>query len=119
MPLQTLDLWNLVQKRPQIDPRDLAEAIREQVRENSLDYRTRLLVRDSVEALRLHWGNTRLEQWLARCPEQERIQTICHEDFDKIGFPSLRSRLMEKTDPDEILQYFAYLGKKLRQTTRV
>lgn len=119
MALQTLDLWNLVRKRPQIDPTDLAEAIRDQVHQTAMDYRTRLLVRDSVEALRLHWGNSQFEHWLAECPEREAIQVICREPFDKIGYPSLKSRLMEKTEPDEILQFFAYLGNKLRHKVRI
>ena len=119
MPLQTLDLWNLVRKRPQIDPRDLAEAICGEVRHEALDYRTRLLIRDSVEALRLHWGANRLDEWLGDCAECEQIQTICRESFDKVGYPSLRKRLMEKTDPDDIRQYFAYLGEKLTRAVRV
>jgi uncharacterized nucleotidyltransferase DUF6036 len=119
MPLQTLDLWNLVRKRPQIDPRDLAEAICGEVRHMTLDYRTRLLVRDSVEALRLHWGSERLADWLSDCPEREQIQTICRESFDKIGYPSLRNRLMEKTDPDKIREFFGYLGNKLTRDIRV
>ena len=119
MALQTLDLWNLVRKRPQIDPRDLAEAIRCEVHQDTMDYRTRLLVRDSVEALRLHWGAEQLDEWLSDCPERERIEAICQESFDKIGYPSLRNRLMEKTDPDDIRQYFAYLGEKLTRTARV
>ena len=54
MALQTLDLWSLVRGRPQIDPRDLADAVVNQAAEESLDYRTRLLIRDSVEALRAY-----------------------------------------------------------------
>jgi hypothetical protein len=119
MALQTLDLWSLVRKRPQVDPRDLAGAIRGEVHQAPLDYRTRLLVRDSIEALRRHWGNTRLEQWLNQCPEQQTIRAVCNEEYDKTGFPSLNNRLMEKTEPEEILQFFTHLGKKLRQTTRI
>ena len=119
MPLQTLDLWNLVRKRPQIDPRDLTEAICGEVRHITLDYRTQLLIRDSVEALRLHWGAERLGEWLNDCPEREQIQTICQERFDKIGYPSLRNRLMEKTDPDKIREFFGYLGNKLTRNVRV
>src|SRR5437868_6231696 len=105
MALHTLDLWNLVRKRPQIDPRDLAEAVRGEVHQAPLDYRTRLLIRDSVEALRLYWGNSRLEEWLAQSPERDTIRTICGEEYDKIGSPSLRNRLMEKTEPEGILQF--------------
>lgn len=119
MALQTLDLWNLVRKRPQIDPRDLAEAVCAEVGRAELDYRTRLLVRDSLEALRLYWGADRLSRWLASCPERGRIEGLCSERFDEIGYPSLRKRLMEKTDPDDVRQFFTYLGNKLPRSVRI
>jgi hypothetical protein len=119
MALQTLDLWTLVRKRPQIDPGDLADAVCAQVLQSDLDYRTRMLVRDSIEALRLHWGEEKLEQWLNGRHEKETIAAICGEEFDKVGFPSLRSRLMEKTGPEEIIQFFTHLGGKLRKKTRI
>src|SRR5262249_12215088 len=106
MALQTLDLWNLVQDRPEIDPNDLAAAVISQATEEPLDYRTRLLIRDSVDALRHFWGTKRADSWLARCPCKERIDTICKEPFDKIGFPSLRRRLLDKTKPERVRQFF-------------
>ena len=100
---QSDSLWRLVKGRPQVDPNDLAEAIRLQVGKEPLDYRTRLLIRDSVEALRSYWGTGRVGAWLATCPEQERIETICREEFERPGFPSLKERLMEKTALDRSL----------------
>src|SRR5437868_15187143 len=111
---QTIDLWKLVRKRPQIDPGDLAEAICAEADRIDLDYRSRLLVRDSVNALRSCWGEARFDSWLARCPARERINIICSERFDEVGYPSLQRRLMEKIDPDEIRQFFEELGKNLR-----
>jgi hypothetical protein len=119
MALQTLDLWSLVQDRPQIDPNDLADAIVTQAAEEGLDYRTRMLIRDSIEALRHFWGSKKLETWLAHCPFKERVTLICQEDFDKIGFPSLKRRIMDKTKPERVRQLFELVGKQLRQVVRV
>ena len=46
------DLWTLARLQPQIDPNDLSSAIVRQIKGNDLDldYRTRLLIRDSIEA---------------------------------------------------------------------
>lgn len=112
----TPDLWTLIRKRPQIDPGDLADAVREQSREERPDYRTRLLIRDSMDALKEYWGTARLESWLARCNEADRIRHICRESFEEVGFPSLRRRLMDKTTPDEIREFLEDLGRRLRGT---
>lgn len=119
MSLKTHDLWTLTRKRPQIDPHDLAEAVRAEVHRPELDYRERLLVRDSVEALRLYWGDQRFDAWLTACPERDKIEAIRREEFEEIGYPSLRSRIMAKTDPDDIRAFFTHLGKKLRHDTRI
>lgn len=119
MATQTLDLWTLVRGRPQIDPTDLADAVAQQAGEEPLDYRTRLLIRDSVDALKAHWGAPRLERWLTACPLRDRIDAICSDSFDEVGFPSIRKRLMEKTDPDSIRQYFQQLGYELKQTLTI
>jgi hypothetical protein len=113
MALQTLDLWSLVQDRPQIDPNDLADAIVTQAAEETLDYRTRMLIRDSIEALRHFWGAKKLETWLAHCPFKERVTLICQEKFDKIGFPSLKRRIMDKTKPERVRQFFELVGQQL------
>ena len=119
MALQTLDLWTLTRGRPQIDPNDLAEAIAAQAAEEELDYRSRLLIRDSVEALKTHWGTAKWQRWLTGCANNSRIIAICSEEFDKVGFPSLGRRLMEKTDPELIRKFLDHLGRKLRQETRI
>lgn len=116
---QTKDLWRLIHYGPQIDPDDLASAIQDQVQDEGLDYRTRLLIRDSVEALRKYWGEDRFQNWLARCPKRDRIESICQEEFERPGFPSLRRRLMEKTDPEQIRQYLRELGTRVRRPLRL
>ncbi len=119
MSVKTHDLWKLVKYRPQIDPDDLSEAVRDQAEEDSLDYRTRLLIRDSVQALRDYWDEGRFQEWLANCPARVRIEAIWREDFERPGFPSLRRRLMEKTDPEDIRRYLREIGTHIRREIRV
>ncbi|MBI1832220.1 MAG: hypothetical protein HYR84_12315 [Planctomycetes bacterium] len=116
---RTPDLWSLVRGRPEIDPDDLADAIVAQAAEEPLDYRTRLLIHDSVEALRSHWGNGVAERWLAECPFHEKIETICKADYERVGFPSIARRLMEKTDPQIVEQYFRELSRRVRKPLKL
>jgi len=57
-----LDPWELVWGQPYIDTRTLAGAIEQDLERNTCpDFRTRLLVRDAVVAMRAFWG-PRLEK---------------------------------------------------------
>src|SRR5262249_10340933 len=76
MAVQAHDLWSLVLDRQWVDPTELADAIVEQVGSNELDYRTRLLIRDSLDALRSYWGPARLQDWLDRSPARQTIDSI-------------------------------------------
>lgn len=114
------DLWRLVQGRQYIDPHDLAAAVEDQVARGDLDYRSRVLIRDSVDALRHYWGAERLEDWLEGCPVRQQIQAICSQEFeDDRGFSSLRSRVMDVTQPDTIRQYFEELGRQIHRPLRL
>src|SRR5262245_59910520 len=115
----TKDLWSLALDHIWIDPAELAEAIDEQVARGDLDYRSRLLIRDGVEALRSHWGSERLDAWLAGRPAAGRIRRICEETFERPGFPSLRDRLVEKTDPETVRQYLRELGGHVQRLTHM
>ncbi len=119
MVAQSQDLWNLVWGTPQVDPTDLARAVEDQVGTNGLDYRTRLLVRDSTEALRSYWGDARFGDWLRQSPARVRIEQIRQEDFEKAGFPTLRERLVEKTNPEMVRQFLRELGGHLNRPTKV
>jgi hypothetical protein len=110
MPGLGKDLWNLTTGRPQVDPHDLARAVALEIEQGELDYRTRLLIRDSVVALGRYWGEERLAAWLAGCPVRGEIEAICREEFERPGFPSLEKRLMDKTDPEDIRQFLRELG---------
>ena len=115
----TLDLWSLVRTRPQIDPRDLAECVIRQADQSDLDYRTRLLIRDSVDALKTVWGNAKVCDWLAQSPSAGKVSEICGEEFDEVGFPSIRKRLMERTEPATIRQFLSQLGHELRSIVKI
>ena len=119
MATQAADLWSLTLGRPQVDPNDLADAIADQASEAELDYRTRLLIRDSVDALRAHWGPDRWSRWLDACPHREEIEAIGQQSFEEVGFPSLRRRLMDKTRPETIRQFLEEVGQSVRVPLRV
>lgn len=115
----TKGLWKLVKYRPQVDPNDLAAAVLREIGEEVLDYRTRLLVRDSTEALRTYWGEERFQEWLCQSPARERLESIRKEVFERPGFPSLARRLVEKTDPEEVRTYLRELGTHVRKSLKI
>ncbi len=116
---QKADLWRLVKGTPQVDPDDLAEAVEDQVARNDLDFRSRLLIRDSLGALRHYWGPRRLHEWLSQCDHEETIRSIWKEELGEPGFPSLARRMTKKTDPEEVLQYLRELGGQLHRPVQM
>jgi hypothetical protein len=119
MRVQTKSLWKLVWGTPQIDAGDLADAVAAQARQDSLDFRTRLLIRDSVQALREYWGTARVSRWLRDCPVRESIERICREVTDEPGFSSIGVRLVDKTDPAVVERLFRDLGDRIRRPVRL
>src|SRR5438067_1605630 len=109
------ELWTTVLRSPYVDAAALASAIEAAIDdESSLDYRTRLLVRDAVRALEMHWGAARCARWLAGSPVREKIERARDPDhFDKdpdeVGFPSLARRVVDATKPEEVLEFFTEL----------
>ncbi len=98
---------------------DLANAIQDQVVSGDLDFRTRLLIRDGMEALHNFWGQSRWKAWYSSCPTRERIESICRENLGKPGFPFLRKQLMEPTKPETVLQFFRELGLHVHERIRL
>jgi len=119
MPVVAHDLWSLVLDRPFVDPQDLADAVRVQALAEPLDFRTRLLIRDSITALRGHWGPNRFNAWLDQCPIRRKIEDIWQEDLGKPGFPFLPEQVVDTTKPETIRQFLRELGDALHQTTRI
>jgi hypothetical protein len=103
----------------QVDPAALASAIVRQVESGDLDFRTRLLIRDSLEALAGYWGENRLSTWLDRSATGEQIRRIRQEDLGAPGFPSLRWRVMDPTRAETILEFLEELGAKAPAPARL
>lgn len=121
--LQSADqLWELVESNPRIDVVALMRAV-EQAAPGAEDFRTQLLIRDSVDAIENHWGTARTSQWLEQSAEGNRIRSIydliSKEAAGEHGFPSLRRRLVDPIQPTRILQYLRDLSADLRQPTRL
>src|SRR5947207_75941 len=114
MPQLANDLWSLALDRQEIDPDLLTAAIEDQVRRQDLDFRTRLLIRDSLDALQQRWGPERTQAWLWRSPQAAAIRAIWTADLGEPGFPSLRRRVVETTRPETIRTMFREVGHKIR-----
>jgi len=114
------DLWGIYYNRQHLDPRDLTQAIEDQVRSGDLDYRTRLLIRESLDALRDYWGQDRLAVWMNASPVRNELEEIsCFPFDDETGFPSLRRRVMDVTRPEMILSCLREIGLSLHRPLRV
>lgn len=114
------DLWGLVNYHQYLDPRDLTSAIEDQIARGDVDYRTRVLIRDSVKALRNYWGPERLAAWLAVSPAGKEIDAILRQEFDDDrGFPSLVRRVMDITRPETIEQFLRELSTHVQKPLRL
>jgi hypothetical protein len=119
MSITAPNLWALTFGQPWIDPKELAASLEIEIAHDDLDYRTKLLIRDSLNALLEHWGSGRLSAWIKASRERKSLEKIWRSDFDEIGFPTLRQRLMDTLSPETILQFFRDLGSSLRIPTRI
>lgn len=113
------NLWKLALERQQIDPLELADAVQVEAVQKELDFRTRLLIRDSVDALGHYWGRKKLGTWLKKSPARSRLESILDEDLGEAGFPSLRRRVVDITKPETVRQYFRDLGGHVRHPVKL
>lgn len=119
MPTTEDKLWALARSGQPIDARELAMALEAQAPDVSPDFRTQLLIRDSLDALETYWGHDRLEQWLSHSPRQDELRRLRHSDLGAAGFPTLARRLMDATRPETILQFFRDLGTSVDRPARL
>ena len=89
MPTLKPTLWGLARSGLPIEAAELATAIEDQASEDDPDFRTRLLIRDGLQALAAHWGPDRLNRWVAGSPESSRLKEFRLADLGPAGFPSL------------------------------
>ncbi len=115
-----LDPWRLVWGQPYIDSRTLAAAIEQDLeRDPHPDFRTRLLVRDAVVALRSYWGARRFSQWLEASPVGPQIRRILDEDLGEAGYSTIRRRLVDSIDSTQLSQIFEMLGRGIHGQVEV
>jgi hypothetical protein len=120
MAIQTQDLWHLVLDHTYVDPVELAVALEEQaMAAEQLDYRTRLLIHESLEGLLKHWGRDRFSGWLSQSPVGPRLESIAREHFAEVGFPFLEKQIVEPTRPETIEQLLRELGSQLHGAVRL
>jgi hypothetical protein len=108
------DPWALVWGQPVIDADRLAAAIEHDLLTTpDADFRTRLLIRDAVRALRSFWGKTRFARWLANSPAGATVGAILAEDLGPTGFPAIRRRLVVNDAAVRVGQIFDLLGRNI------
>jgi hypothetical protein len=113
------NLWRLARGGQPIDATELAAALDEQASDPHPDFRTRLLVRDSLDALARHWGRERLKAWLGASPTRGSLHALWREDLGSPGFPTLHQRIMDAVKPETVLQFFRELGRRIRSPSRM
>lgn len=114
-----VDLWSLVLDQSQIDPDDLALAIEHESHKGPLDFRTRLLIRDSVDSLRRFWGQQKTSAWLRETPSGSTIEAIAGGDLGPPGFSLLSRRIMPTTRSETIIAFLRELGICLSQPEKM
>ena len=116
------DLWTLVLRPGPVDAAELWRAVLSHAKASpgADDYRTRLLVRDALDALAERWGPGGLEGRLTALDEGgARIRQLWRTPFDEVGFATLRRRLVNATSRETILQLLRELGQRVRGPANV
>lgn len=106
--------------QPYIDANRLYAAIeRELSRNTKPDFRTRLLIRDAVNALESFYGKRTFDKRLKSSEVRESVESIMQEDLGEPGFHNIRSRLVENTQRTQLAQLFELIGRKIHSKTEI
>jgi hypothetical protein len=119
MVAQLPNLWSIALDWRHIDPEELMRALEAAATDQPLDFRTRLLIRDSLTALQQIWGNDRLAKRMQKSVRQNELQAICDEKLGPAGYSSLVHRIMEPTRTDTVLQFLRELGQSIETPTSI
>jgi hypothetical protein len=116
-------LWQLTFGRPYVDATELAAALAQAAATppQELDVRTRLLMRDSLTALRGRWGEQRTGEWLRvneLGPRIERIVQSVPADETR-GFPTLSRRIVDAIRPETVFDFLGELGQHVTQPSQL
>ena len=116
---QPVDLWAVIRRSSTVDPTDLLAAVEAECREPEHDFRTRLLIRDSLRALAGYWGEPALRAKLSPLVWSTRDRTERDGLGEDRGFPTLMRRIMDRTKPEDVLDFLRELGRVARQPCRI
>lgn len=114
-----VDLWTLTRAQPQIDPTALSRALEREAADGPLDFRTRLLIRDSIDALEAYWGPDRVANWLGQSASRRILVEIHQSELGPAGFPSLKQRIMDAIEPETVQQFLRELGTHVHHPHRI
>jgi hypothetical protein len=120
------ELWSVARGSVHVDADALSRAVERAsaTRDEPLDYRTRLLIRDSLRALRAHWGDSQFAAWLSRSPQHDDIHRVCDNPATRDarvdeGFPTLERRLVTPIEPDVVLTLLRELADHVARPTEL
>ena len=116
-------LWAVARSGGHVDADALARSV-EGAAGAALDYRTRLLIRDSLNALRAHWGPARFQPWLNGSARRDDLRRICDDPSVRgapadEGFPTLANRMVNPIDVNTVKQLLRELSAHVTQPTRL
>lgn len=112
-------LWDLALGGTWIDPQAMAAAIVEAMDEPAPDFRTRLLIHESLLALRRKWGEARFQQWVQSTGSSRQIVGLLESQIGPEGFGSLVERIMEPTRVETVQQFLRELGMSIDRPLRI
>jgi len=113
------DLWNLIWGKPQVDPNELANAIDQQAVHTNLNFRTRLLIRDSSRILEQFWGREQWQQWLEQSPARKSIEVIQQEDLGESRFLLTQDQVVKQNRPETVREYFRELSTCVQEPVKL
>jgi hypothetical protein len=108
-------LWKLTQHNGGVRAATLLRVLADPDLPQDSNPRTPILVRDSIRALELRWGESVFRRRLSRLCDPTPLFEYARSAGDDHGFPSLERRTMDATEPDDVLAVFREIGTRLRQ----
>lgn len=115
----TSDVWYLLHRSGPIEVNELFDAILVSAREPHADYRTRWLLQEALHLLEEQLGVEQVDRRLQPHLGTNRLADLRAERFDRVGFPSLRQRIMDGHFRERLLRCLEQLGRELRRPASV
>ncbi|HSU69407.1 MAG TPA: DUF6036 family nucleotidyltransferase [Tepidisphaeraceae bacterium] len=117
----TQGIWDLALGGGPVDAEAWARALDEEAGAGTdrLDFRSRLLIRDGLDALAAYWGRKKFDGWLADAPAGLTLGQIWREDLGPTRFPSLKTRLMQPIRGQVVRQFLREIGVQIDVPVRI